>query len=128
MTASPTPPLPRGVPRILIADDNGNFRAAVRDALVYAGYEVEMVADGLQVLSAIERSSLTLVLLDLRMPNLDGLGVLEHLRRTGNAPPVIVMTAQYDGDTEALSRGAAGVLLKPVTLEALLSTVRTFVA
>ncbi len=80
MIAFATPPT-RVAHRILIADDNRNGRAVVEDLLTAAGYQVEAVGDGVETLAAIERTPPALLLLDMRLPNLDGLGVLEQASR-----------------------------------------------
>jgi two-component system response regulator MprA len=109
--------------RILIANDDRNLRAVLGDLLTDAGYEVETVSNGLEALAAVERTPPALLLLDLRVPNLDGFGVLEHLRDTGRTFPVIMITAQYDAGEAALTRGALRVLVKPLTLDVLLDAV-----
>ena len=110
--------------RILVVDDDRNHRHVLEELLAEAGYEVEVAADGLEALAAIERMPPALLLLDLRMPNLDGFGVLERLRLTPRTFPIIVVTALQDADAEVTALGAASVIIKPVSLDALLDTVQ----
>ena len=110
--------------RILVVDDDRNHRHVIEELLAEAGYEVEVAADGLEALAAIERMPPALLLLDLRMPNLDGIGVLERLRHTPRTFPIVVFTALQDADEEVIARGAAGVITKPVSLDTLLDTVQ----
>jgi len=114
---------PRRTHRILIADDDRNHRRIVEELLAEAGYEVEGAADGIEALAAIERTPPELLLLDLRMPNLDGIGVLERLRALPRTFPVIVITALQDADADVIARGATSVLIKPVSIDALLHAV-----
>ena len=110
--------------RILVVDDDRNHRHVVEELLAEAGYEVEVAADGLEAIAAIERTPPALLLLDLRMPNLDGIGVLERLSHGPRAFPVIVITAVQDADADVIARGAASVITKPVSLDALLDAVQ----
>ena len=100
----------------------------MEELLADAGYEVEVAADGLEALAAIERRPPALLLLDLRMPNLDGFGVLERLRHTPRTFPIVVVTALQDTDAEVIALGAASVITKPVSLDALLDTVQRLLA
>ena len=110
--------------RILVADDDKNLRRVVGELLADAGYAVEVAADGVEALAAIERGEPALLLLDVRMPRLDGLGVLEHLEQRAKTFPVIVITAQEDACQDAVARGATRVLVKPLSLDGLLEAVR----
>ena len=114
--------------RIVIADDDKNLREVVEDLLTEAGYEVETAGDGVQALAAVDRTVPALMLLDMRMPNLGGLGVLERLQQRGPAFPVIVITAQPDATAAAIERGASRVLIKPLSLDVLLDAVQAAVA
>jgi two-component system response regulator EvgA len=92
---------------ILIVDDNERFRTRVRRMLEAAGYTVVGEApDGESALAAVRRDPPDVVLLDLRLPDMSGLAVAEHLAREPRAP-VVVITTTYDpddfGDVDALS-------------------------
>src|SRR5690348_13363423 len=78
---------------ILIVDDEPNVRLGFRTALETVGYPVDEAVDGPNALDRLERSPASLVLLDLRMPGLDGMEVLRRLRDAGNGVPVIIVTA-----------------------------------
>jgi type IV pilus assembly protein PilB len=133
-TASATPvagepalvPAP-GPPRILVADDDAQMRRLIRGVLQRDGFEVVEAADGLDALDLAQQGGIDLVVLDVDMPRLDGLGVLEELRgqvRTA-CLPVIMLTAQH-GETEekALDLGAHDYLGKPVQTRSLVARVR----
>ncbi|HSE92064.1 MAG TPA: response regulator, partial [Methylomirabilota bacterium] len=85
--------------RILIADDEDSLRWVLEKGLRGAGYEVMPVEDGEAALRAIEREPFDLVLLDVRMPGLDGLTVLERVRELRPDTYVVVMTAHGTMET-----------------------------
>jgi CheY-like chemotaxis protein len=78
--------------RILIVDDETSVRDLVRIVLEGKGYAVCSAANGKEALEKIQAARPDLVVLDLTMPVLDGWGVLEELRRTPGAPPVVVLS------------------------------------
>ena len=113
--------------RVLVADDDPQMRRLIRNVLQREGFEVVEAEDGLDALERLEQETVSLVLLDVDMPRLDGLGVLEELRaqmRTASLP-VIILTAHHD-DTEekALDLGAHDYLTKPVQTRSLVARVR----
>jgi CheY-like chemotaxis protein len=117
----------RGPGRVLIADDDPQMRRLIRGVLRRDGFEVVEAGDGLDALEVVERGGVDLVILDVDMPRLDGLGVLEELRAQVRTAclPVIVLTAQH-GETEekALDLGAHDYLGKPVQTRSLVARVR----
>ena len=93
------------------------MRRLVRGILERDGYDVTEATDGLNALEAIESGSFDLMILDVDMPRLDGLGVLEELRARiqTSTVPVIVLTARADdAESRALDLGAQDFLNKPV--------------
>ena len=114
-------------PRILLADDDPQMRRLVRSILERDGYDVTEAVDGLDALDQVESKSFDLMILDVDMPRLDGLGVLEELRArvTTSGVPVIVLTARTD-DTESrvLDLGAQDFLTKPVQAQSLQARVK----
>ena len=124
------PAAPEAAPgplRVLVADDDPQMRRLIRGVLQRDGFEVVEAADGLDALEAVEQGGVDLVILDVDMPRLDGLGVLEELRAQVRTAclPVIVLTAQH-GETEekALDLGAHDYLSKPVQTRSLVARVR----
>jgi two-component system nitrate/nitrite response regulator NarP len=82
---------------ILIADDHAFLRAGLEAVLGSLGYRIiASVADGEAALTAIERENPDLVILDIRMPQLSGVAVLETLRARGDTRPVLLLTAELD--------------------------------
>ncbi len=129
VAGTPTSPAaePVGPPRVLVADDDPQMRRLIRGVLQRDGFEVVEAADGLDALERVEEHRVDLVILDVDMPRLDGLGVLEELRAQVRTAclPVIVLTAQH-GETEekALDLGAQDYLRKPVQTRSLVARVR----
>ena len=109
--------------RILIADDKPNGRELVRTILENDGYEVFEATDGRQALEKAREVHPDLVILDLHMPNLDGFGAVEALRREAefSKTPVMALTASaMMGDRErALGAGFTGYCTKPIRLSVL---------
>ncbi len=112
--------------RVFVVEDDPDFRELVRDVLSRAGFDVEVAEDGFAALSHIRRSIPDLMVLDLRMPNLDGVEVLKLLRSTevGSRIPVVVTTgATVDATLREL---ASTVLQKPFAMADLVRAVSAF--
>ncbi|MFJ2475580.1 response regulator transcription factor [Streptomyces sp. NPDC087659] len=115
-----------GAARILVVDDDPEVRAAVADGLSVEGYEVREAADGLAALSETAAWQPDALVLDVRMPVLDGLAVCRRLRALEDRTPVIVLTA-LDAVTDrvdGLDAGADDYLVKPFALDELTARVR----
>jgi len=109
---------------ILVVDDDAAIRSFVVQALSEEGYAVRQAADGGEALAAVRSARPDLILLDVRMPGVDGWQVLDELRSAaGPQTPVVVMTAQFSGQDRALQSGAQGYLAKPFELTELLACV-----
>lgn len=110
--------------RVLVVDDDASIRSFVGQALTDEGYEVGQAANGADALAALAFGHPNLILLDVRMPGVDGWQVLDELRSAaGPQTPVVVMTASYTGQDRALQSGAQGYLAKPFELSELLDCV-----
>jgi DNA-binding response OmpR family regulator len=113
---------------ILVTDDESSIRLMLRTALESEGYAVAEAADGQEALQAINRRVPDLVVLDLNMPKVDGMAVLEQLKAlAGAGPRVIVLTAygSIPAAVKATHLGALDFLEKPVTPNQLRSAVRS---
>ena len=110
---------------MLVVDDNQDVRESLRRALGYAGYEVAPAANGADALRAVARSPVDLIILDVLMPMLDGLGACQALRDRGDDTPVLVLTARdaVDDRVAGLDAGADDYLVKPFALRELLARV-----
>ena len=111
--------------RVLIVDDDAALRAGLSEALSDLGHVVEEVGDGVAALDRLSRGGVDAVLLDLRMPGMDGLSVLRALRERGQMPPVAVLTAvpTAANTIEAMRLGAVDHIAKPIGREALAALV-----
>ncbi|MCU0831983.1 MAG: sigma-54 dependent transcriptional regulator [Rhizobiaceae bacterium] len=110
---------------ILIVDDDPVQRRLSEAALTRAGFSVSVAENGEQALKALSRQPFSLVLLDMMMPGVDGLGVLSAMRGMDARPPVIVQTAQgsIDAAVRMVRAGAFDFLVKPVAPDRLATAV-----
>ena len=113
-------------PRLLIVDDDEALVAALRDGLEAIGYQVETVGDGAVALAHVTAARPDLVILDLRLPVLDGWEVLRQLRadpRTRALPVLAITGVEVEHGDEVLAAGANEFLTKPFSMAVLESTV-----
>jgi two-component system nitrogen regulation response regulator NtrX len=112
--------------RILVIDDEAAIRDSLRMTLEYEGYEFVGAATGQEGLALAEREAPDLVLLDVKMPGMDGLEVLERLRHTNDALPIVVISGHGTISTavEATKKGAFDFIEKPFASERVLTTLR----
>jgi two-component system response regulator MprA len=111
---------------VLVTDDERSVRSAVRRALTLEGYRVSEAEDGARALESITRDRPDALVLDVMMPELDGLQVCRALRDSGDALPVLMLTArdEIDQRVRGLDAGADDYLVKPFALEELLARLR----
>jgi len=110
--------------RVLFVDDDAMNRRVVRDMLVVAGVSVDEAHDGPTGLGMVDQGDYALVLMDLRMPGMDGLEAIQCLRSRGDTKgdlPIIVLTADTSADIRERCRscGADDFLMKPVAMKPL---------
>jgi two-component system, NtrC family, response regulator AtoC len=105
--------------KVLIVDDETNIRLVLSAMLKKEGYNVASATDGLEAIQVLRAGNIDVVVTDLKMPNLDGMGLLDHI--TGHYPevPVIIITAHGTVATavEALKKGALDYITKPFELD-----------
>lgn len=111
---------------ILIVDDEPPIRRLLRTSLGSQGFEVSEAADGRSALAEIDRLRPDLVILDLGLPDMDGLEVIRVLRDSGNAVPILVLSSRTDekGKVEALDLGADDYVTKPFGSAELFARIR----
>jgi two-component system response regulator AtoC len=114
--------------RILIADDDGAIRGLLKDFLGGEGFETIEARSGKEVLQAAGAAEPDLLLLDLRMPEWDGMEIMRRLKERDMSVPVVVMTAYGTSSSaiQAIQLGAFDYLTKPFELEDVLLTVKRF--
>ncbi len=111
--------------QILIADDSQSIREVVAYALEDAGFDVKCVSDGLAALRWLERSAADLLILDVLMPELDGLSVCRQLRRDSNLPIIFLSSRAEEADrVGGLELGGDDYVTKPFSPRELVSRVR----
>ena len=112
--------------RILVIDDESAIRDSLKMTLEYEGYEVYTAATGQEGITAAEREAPDLVLLDVKMPGMDGLEVLDRLRAMSDALPVVVVSGHGSISTavEATKKGAFDFIEKPFATERVLVSLR----
>ncbi|HNQ17886.1 MAG TPA: sigma-54 dependent transcriptional regulator [Smithellaceae bacterium] len=107
--------------KILIVDDELNMRLVLTAMLKKEGYEIASAADGSEALSILKSGPIDAVITDLKMPNVDGMELLDHMNDKHPAIPVIIITAHGTVATavEALKKGALDYITKPFDLDEL---------
>ncbi|MFN0008844.1 MAG: sigma-54-dependent transcriptional regulator [Planctomycetota bacterium] len=127
----PVPPQAPPRTAILVVDDDGDIRLALEMLLTYEGFEVWTAKDGEEAEKRIDAEQKkgrrpAVVLTDLKMPRLDGMGLLERLQNRPSPPPVVIISGHGDISTavEAVKKGAANFLEKPLEENRVLVTLR----
>jgi len=112
--------------RLLLADDEQEFAATLLARLELRNFEVTAVANGRDAIAAVEKEMPDVMVLDLKMPDLDGLEVLAQLRRKFSELKVIILTGHgsFEAGREGMELGAFDYLMKPVDLNKLIEVVR----
>jgi DNA-binding NtrC family response regulator len=113
-------------PRILVADDEDSMRFLLREVMRREGYEVEVAADGEKAMELVRAGSFDLVIMDVRMPGMDGMQALKEMRRIRPNLVVVMITAHGNTDLaiQAMREGAYDYFNKPFELEELRIVVR----
>ena len=111
--------------RILIVDDEETIRDLLQRTLQEVGYDVITAANGQEALDKVSQCNVSLVLLDIKMPGLDGFQVLDSIRQRSNMP-VIMLTVKQDVTTlkDALAGGADDYIRKPFSRLELLARIK----
>lgn len=112
--------------RVLVVEDYGPIRGAVVTALRDEGWTVDVAGDGPSALEMLGGGAFDLVVLDLMLPGIDGVGVLERMRSEGDGAHVLVMTARdgVEDRVSVLDAGADDYLVKPFAMEELVARAR----
>lgn len=112
--------------RILLAEDDTSLARAVATILKKNNYSVDAVGDGVAVLEYLEAKIYDAVILDIMMPEMDGITALKKIRQSGNMIPVLLLTAktEVEDKVEGLDMGANDYLTKPFDTRELLARLR----
>jgi two-component system alkaline phosphatase synthesis response regulator PhoP len=114
---------------ILLVEDEENLHETLKLNLELEGYEVTSAYDGAEALKAVENEYFNLVILDVMLPELDGISVCENIRLQRNEVPILILSAKNSGADRVLGlkKGADDYLTKPFNLEELLLRVNNLI-
>lgn len=114
---------------ILVVEDEENLLEALKLNLEFEGYEVNGVTDGVEALKSLENEYFDLIILDVMLPELDGISVCETIRLQGNEIPILILSAKNSSSDRVLGlkKGADDYLTKPFNLEELLLRVHKLI-
>jgi len=112
---------------ILVADDDRAHRDMLRANLEHAGFSVMEVTNGREAVTCVKSQHPDLVLMDMRMPEMDGLTAVKEIRKIDQAVPILIMTAYgtIENAVQTVKAGAYDYILKPLDMSALLKAIRT---
>ncbi len=112
--------------KILIVDDEASIRRTLRDILEYEKYEVDETRDGMECLVKLKKEKYDVVIMDIKMPKMDGIEALERIQMIAPDTPVIMISghANIDSAVEAVKKGAFDFISKPPDLNRMLITIR----
>ncbi len=113
-------------PVVFVVDDDSSSRKGIARLLVSAGYRVETFQDALEFTARAPVDGPSCLVLDLRMPGMDGLELQQRLHEIGNEIPIVFVTGQGDipSSVQAMKEGALDMLLKPLEADELLPAVK----
>jgi len=116
--------------KILVVDDQFGIRILLNEIFQKAGYQTFQAANGAQALALVKKEEPELVILDMKIPGMDGLEILKRIKKDYENIKVIIMTAygELDMIQEAMEVGAVTYFSKPFDIDELMETVRTQLA
>ena len=112
--------------KILIVDDERSIRNTLKDILEFEKYQVELAEDGLMALEMTKTTTFDAIFLDIKMPQMDGIEVLQQMREHGVETPIVMISGHGNIETavECIKKGAYDFIEKPIDLNRLLVVVR----
>ena len=115
--------------RVLVVEDDADLAQQLRNALTEAGYAVDLAADGEEGHHLGATEPYDAIVLDLGLPVIDGLTVLDRWRRAGHATPVLVLTARdrWSDKVAGIDAGADDYVAKPFRMEEVLARLRALI-
>jgi CheY-like chemotaxis protein len=120
------------MPVVMIVDDHGVTQRVLAHILQRGGYDIAFAASGLEALHVLETTNVDLILLDIDMPDMDGMTLLKHLRGQSQyvTLPIVMLTASGQDDDRQVAEayGANGFLTKPASSTELLEMIERFIS
>ena len=112
--------------RILVVDDEQSIRNTLRDILEFESYIVDEASDGMDCLAKVKQNNYDVIIMDVKMPKLDGMEALEKIQSINPDIPIVIISGHGNIDTavEAVKKGAFDFIQKPMDLNRLLITIR----
>jgi DNA-binding NtrC family response regulator len=116
--------------KVLLVDDEVEFTTSMRRVLARRGFDVDVASDGLSALPKIAQERFDVVVLDIKMPGMDGISVLAEIKRLHLPTQVIMLTGHFsfDGEGDPSQTGAFAHLLKPIPIMKLVDTIQAAAA
>lgn len=116
-------------PSILLVEDEENLHEALKMNLEMEGYAVTSAYDGLAALKAVENEYFDLIIMDIMLPEIDGVNVTQNIRITNNEVPILILSAKNTSEDKVLGlkKGADDYMTKPFNLEELLLRVQKLI-
>ncbi|MDH4318782.1 MAG: response regulator, partial [Desulfobulbaceae bacterium] len=105
--------------RILLVEDDEIMRVTLHDRLKANNWQVDVATNGKEAISFLEKNTFHVIISDIKMPGLDGIRLLEHIKKNSPASDVILMTAygSVENAVQCLKQGAADYMLKPFDMD-----------
>jgi len=112
--------------KILVVDDEQAIRKTLREILQFEGYEVDEAQDGLECIVKLKKGKFDVIIMDIKMPKMDGMDALERIQILAAETPVVMISGHANIDTavDAVKKGAFDFISKPPDLNRLLITIR----
>ena len=112
--------------KILIIDDERSIRNSLKEILVDEGYDVDLAENGAQGCEMADKEKYSVIFCDIKMPEMDGLEVLEKLHQMGVDAAIVMISGHGDinGAVECIKKGAFDVIPKPLDLNRILITIK----
>lgn len=116
--------LSKGCNKILVVDDQESIRKSLFQLLTNEGYEVDTAESGEKALEKLEKKEFNLILINIRMPGIDGIELLEKVRAKHYKAIIITGYATLDQERACLNLGAKGIFRKPYDIHELLASIK----